>query len=333
MRFSITRFAVTVAVLGLSQTTTTEAFQNVFVGSSRLRMQHESRPATGLKASSSPTNAAVVDQDGGSSEANDDDMFGQLLGSRRQLFQRTASMTAASLLVPFLVAPTPALAAASKSVGNLDDLPPDGKKSYLQYRIQLQIFADFFIYDLQTLVEDTDEWGEVGQLFRVNNNRGQGQPSRIEREFTNPIRILGLSLPPEYADPMVDSQYKFERAMGTISKATSGYRRDLPVEVDKNAIVIAKQGWEDGRVAINEIFTVINEATGLNELKLIPPAGPNQQSQYGRSIRRYNDLVKKTKLCQNRGGPALSQAWGGLMVSGYLQDSCGIPDLEEYFFQ
>ena len=33
--------------------------------------------------------------------------------------------------------------------------------------------------------------------FRVNSNRGQGQPSRIERDFTNPVRILGLSLPPE----------------------------------------------------------------------------------------------------------------------------------------
>jgi hypothetical protein len=44
-------------------------------------------------------------------------------------------------------------------------------------------------------------------------------------------------------------------------------------------------------------------------------------------------LMKKTKLCQNRGGPALSQAWGQLMISGYMQDSCGIPDLEEYFYQ
>jgi len=28
-------------------------------------------------------------------------------------------------------------------------------------------------------VGDIDQWGEVGQLFRVNNNKGQGQPSKI----------------------------------------------------------------------------------------------------------------------------------------------------------
>ena len=330
MRISFTTSFASAVVAAIAvvqcQTTPTEAFQN---GGYRLNERRGSVKASASSLSSKADN--VVDQ------GAEGDSAVHLVGTRRQLFQQASSMAAASLLAassfPLLLAPSPVLAAASKSMGNLDDLPPDGKKSYLQYRIQLQIFADFFIYDLQTLVEDTDEWGEVGQLFRVNNNRGQGQPSRIEREFTNPVRILGLSFPPEYADPMVENQYKFERAMGTISKATAGYRRDLPVEVDKNAIVIAKQGWEDGRIAINEIFTIINEATGLNELKLIPPAGPNQQSQYGRSIRRYNDLVKKTKLCQNRGGPALSQAWGGLMVSGYLQDSCGIPDLEEYFFQ
>jgi len=99
---------------------------------------------------------------------------------------------------------------------------------------------------------------------------------------------------------------------------------------------MAKQGWEDGRVALNEYLVALNSATGLiNELKTIPPGPPglDQINKYGRSQRKFYELMKKTKLCQNRGGPTLSQTWGGLMVSGYMQDSCGIPDMDDYFFQ
>jgi hypothetical protein len=105
------------------------------------------------------------------------------------------------------------------------------------------------------------------------------------------------------------------------------------VEIDKNTVSNALVGWEGGRQAINEFFDSLNRATGLSEMRLIPPVGPNQLKDYGRSERRYLDLKKKVKLCQNRGGPSLSQGWGKLMVSGYLQDSCGIPDLNEYFYQ
>jgi len=253
--------------------------------------------------------------------------------ARRQVFQKLAMATAtaagtSTAAVPFLlfqVKPALAVTPTGSGDGLLDELPNDALRSYLQYRIALQIFADFYLWDFQRLVQSTDDWGEVGQLFRVNSNRGQGQPSRIERDFTNPVRIMGLSLPPDEADKMRDGQFKFEKAMAKISKVTSGIRRDLPVEISSDAIPIAMAGWEEGRVAINEIFTVLNEATGLKEMKPIPPSGPKQNEQYGRSSRRYFDLVKKTKLCQNRGGPALSQGWGKLMVSGYLQDSCGLP--------
>lgn len=217
--------------------------------------------------------------------------------------------------------------------GNLPDLPGDAVRSYLQYRIPLQTAADFYVFELQKLLQDPSDYGEVNDLFQVNNNRGQGNPSRIEREFTNVFRILGLSMPPDTADEMRDVQFKFERAVATISKVTSGIRRDLPVELDKNIVTNALAGWEDGRLALNEFFAVLNKATGLSEMRGIPPRGPEQFSQYGRSEKRYVDLKKKIKLCQNRGGPSLSQAWGQLMVSGYLQDSCGIPDMESYFYQ
>lgn len=148
------------------------------------------------------------------------------------------------------------------------------------------------------------------------------------------MRIIGLTMPPEYADEIRDSQFAFEKAMSKLTKATQGIRRDLPVDIDKSAVPNAQAAWEEGRVALNSFFVTLNTATGLkNELATIPPAGPNQLKEYGRSIRRYNEFMKKTKLCQNRGGPALSQAWGQLMVSGYLQDSCGVEPLEGYFFQ
>ena len=250
--------------------------------------------------------------------------------ARRKFLQ---FLPAALLTTQVGLLPSNAVTATGASDGNLVDLPPDAARSYLQYRIPLQTAADFYIFELQDLLGDIQQWGDIGQLFQVNNNRGQGQPSRIERDCINPMRILLLSMPPDYTDDMRAAQFKFEAAMFKITKATSGIRRDLPVEIDASAVPTAKAGWEEGRVALNEFFVLLNDATGLNELKSIPAPGPNQREQYGRSANRYNNLVKKTKLCQNRGGPALSKAWGGLMVSGYMQDSCGIPDLEEYFYQ
>lgn len=257
-----------------------------------------------------------------------------LESDRRQILQLPALAIISS--IPMLTSvPEGAIAAAPTTAldGNLPDLPPEGTRSYLQYRIPLQIAADYYVFELQGRLADTDDWGEINQLFRVNNNKGQGQPSKIERDYTNPMRILALSMPPDEADEMRTVQFKFEKAMFKVGKAVSGVRRDLPVEVDKSAVVGAQQGWDDGRVALNEFFALLNGITGFDEMKLIPPPGPDQTEKYGRSRKRYNELMKKTKLCQNRGGPALSQAWGQLMVSGYMQDSCGIPDLEDYFFQ
>mmetsp|Transcript_21336 Transcript_21336/g.29685 ORF Transcript_21336/g.29685 Transcript_21336/m.29685 type:complete len:309 (-) Transcript_21336:138-1064(-) len=252
--------------------------------------------------------------------------------SRRNVFELVSATAAANAAVALSTA-APANAATGANDGLLPDLPVSAVKDYLQYRVLLQISADFYVWELQKNVGDIDNWGEVGQLFQVNNNKGQGNPSRIEREFTNTMRIFSLSMPPDIAEEMRDTQFKFEKAMAKISKATAGIRRDLPVEIDRSLVYTAKDGWEEGRVALNEFFAQLNAATGLNEMRLIPPPGPDQSSQYGRSKLRYFELVKKTKLCQNRGGPSLSQAWGQLMISGYMQDSCGIPDLEGYFYQ
>lgn len=237
-----------------------------------------------------------------------------------------------------LAAPSkPALAktVTDASSGELPDLPPEAVRSYLQYRFQLQLAADYYIFDLQTMVGDTDEFGAVNDLVASKGARGgSGGASRIEREYVNPMRIIGLSMPPEYADEIRESQFAFEKAMAKLTKATNGIKRDLPVDIDPSVVPKAQAAWEEGRVALNSFFVTLNTVTGLkDELTTIPPAGPNQTKEYGRNLRRYNELMKKTRLCQNRGGPTLSAAWGQLMVSGYLQDSCGVEPLGGYFFQ
>ncbi|KAL3774136.1 hypothetical protein ACHAW5_002095 [Stephanodiscus triporus] len=214
-------------------------------------------------------------------------------------------------------------APTTSSSGLLPDLPPEAVRSYLQYRYPLQLAADYYVFDLQNMVRDPDEFGAVNELVSSKGSRGgAGGASRIERDYVNPMRIIGLSMPPEYADDIRDSQFAFERAMSRLTKATSGVQRGLSVEIDRDAVPNAVSAWEEGRLALNSFFVTLNSATGLEgELKVIPPPGPDQTRQYGRSLRRYNEFTKKTRLCQNRGGPTLSAAWGQLMVSGYLQDS------------
>ena len=251
----------------------------------------------------------------------------------RRSFLSTSAVSLTGLVSSSFISPEISYAVTGANDGNLPDLPADAVRSYLQYRVPLQISADSYMWEIQQLISSIDDWGEVNQLFQTNNNRGQGSPNKIERDYTNVMRILGLSFPPEEAEAMRDAQFQFEKGMAKISKATKGVRRDLPVEIDPSSVLVAKEGWDEGRQALNKFFAVVNESTGLNELVLIPPAGPDQTKAYGRNKRRYFELMKKTKLCQNRGGPALSQAWGQLMISGYMQDSCGIPDLNDYFYQ
>ena len=256
--------------------------------------------------------------------------------TRRSWLQTSAtSLLIGSFATPFVQSASAARPVTDASSGELPDLPTQAVQSYLQYRYGLQLAADFYIFDLQTMVADTNEYGAVNDLVTSRGGRGgAGGASRIEREYVNPMRIIGLSMPPEYADEIRETQFAFEKAMGRLTKATQGIRRDLPVEIDKEAVPKAKAAWDEGRLALNSFFVILNKATGINdELQTIPPAGPNQIKEYGRNIRRYNEFMKKTKLCQNRGGPTLSAAWGQLMVSGYLQDSCGVEPLEGYFFQ
>jgi hypothetical protein len=78
--------------------------------------------------------------------------------SRRNLFQAvpTTMMTMAALLSN----PQAVMAATvtGSSDGKLPELPTDAVRSYLQYRIPLQIAADYYIFDLQGMVGDVEQW-------------------------------------------------------------------------------------------------------------------------------------------------------------------------------
>jgi hypothetical protein len=148
--------------------------------------------------------------------------------------------------------------------GNLVELPSEAVRSYLQYRGPLQTSADFYLFDLQELLQNVNEWGLVNELFQTSNARGgQGQPNRMERDFVNTMRILSLSMPPsDEADDMIASSLQFAGALQKISKATAGIRRDLPVEIDATAVPDALRGWEDGRVAFNTFLLALNRGMG-----------------------------------------------------------------------
>jgi len=231
------------------------------------------------------------------------------------------------LIAPFLL-PLLRVPGAQAAQPNAD-LPPDAIRSYLQYRFPLQFSADFYQFELKEKLSDFNKWGDVNSLFSSQSARGSSSVSRLEREFINPMRILVLSMPPDESDILRDSMDKFEQSMFKLSKLTKGVQRDLSVELPPSMLTDAIVIWEEGRVAYNSFLTAVNKATELDELKLVA----SKNSEYSRSERKYVDLKKRLRTCQNRGGPALSNAWGQLMISGYMQDSCGIPDLDAYLFQ
>ena len=175
------------------------------------------------------------------SEHTDDDIDGK---SRRTFL--VSSLAGALTALTQTVIPVPNSDAADLP-GLLPDLPPDAVKSYLQYRISLQTSADYYLWDLQEKIGDTDEWGQIGELFQTNNNKGQGQPNKIERDFTNPMRILALSMPPDIADDMRDAQFKFERVR--FVRAPSSFIEDsFPIRFFFNFPFLMFLIWLNGTI-------------------------------------------------------------------------------------
>ena len=86
-----------------------------------------------------------------------------LAATRRSLLEhasKSLGIGAASLLLDLPSAV--AREVTDVTSGNIPDLPIDAQRSYMQYRFPLQLAADFYIFDLQTMVADT---GEVFLVF------------------------------------------------------------------------------------------------------------------------------------------------------------------------
>ena len=83
---------------------------------------------------------------------------------RRELFRKalvTSAGTAALVLSP-VASNIPAANAADAAA--LDDLPPEAQRSYRQYRIALQIGADYYLWELRDKISRIDDWGEVNEV-------------------------------------------------------------------------------------------------------------------------------------------------------------------------
>ena len=81
---------------------------------------------------------------------------------RRDLFRNlvTSAGTAALVLSPM----TSNVPVANAAGSALDDLPPEAQRSYKQYRIPLQIAADYYLWELRDKISVIDDWGEVNEV-------------------------------------------------------------------------------------------------------------------------------------------------------------------------
>lgn len=81
---------------------------------------------------------------------------------RREVFRNlvTSAGTAALVLSPM----TSNVPVANAAGSALDDLPPEAQRSYRQYRIPLQIAADYYLWELRGKISVVDDWGEVNEV-------------------------------------------------------------------------------------------------------------------------------------------------------------------------
>ena len=70
---------------------------------------------------------------------------------RRGLLQTIAAVS--------IALPANAIKMNTVADGLLPDLPPEAQRSYLQYRVALQVAADYYLFDLQEKIGNIDNWG------------------------------------------------------------------------------------------------------------------------------------------------------------------------------
>mmetsp|Transcript_43523 Transcript_43523/g.136526 ORF Transcript_43523/g.136526 Transcript_43523/m.136526 type:complete len:252 (-) Transcript_43523:159-914(-) len=249
--------------------------------------------------------------------------------------RRTAAKTAiASLALPFATpfAPRPAWADGTLEADEdldylMDILSKDGAKAYRQYWPALQLAADFYAFEMEPLIQQPEKWAKFEDLFRESGARGgQGQPSQLEREFINPMRMMTVTFPEP--DTMQTALQAFSKDMRQLQKGASGYSAgDVPSPAAQKEMYGA---FDNGRKHLNAFFVAMNDATGTQRMVGIP----DPISKYPRSKARYLELKRNMAKCKNRGGEALAGVWGQLMVYGTTGISpCGEINLGNYFSQ
>ena len=73
--------------------------------------------------------------------------------------------TAGTAALVGLLSPMASNVPVAKAAGSaLDDLPPEAQRSYKQYRIPLQIAADYYLWELRDKISVIDDWGEVNEV-------------------------------------------------------------------------------------------------------------------------------------------------------------------------
>ena len=206
--------------------------------------------------------------------------------------------------------------AAQFNVGLLDELPPKAKQAYLQYLPQLQLSADYYIFDLAPMLKEPGRWDLIGEITSSSNIGSAASVSRLDREFVTPMKILALAFPPDIGgEQMQDALDKFQASMFQLSRqARRGATTGNVAGPSSKEVEEVYKTWEAGRVALNQFYAALNEGTGTARLSSIPPRG--QEKTYPRSKALYTALLKEAAVCRNRGGEALAGLWGGLMVYG-----------------
>eukprot|EP00316_Scyphosphaera_apsteinii_P005486 CAMPEP_0119336498 /NCGR_PEP_ID=MMETSP1333-20130426/91972_1 /TAXON_ID=418940 /ORGANISM="Scyphosphaera apsteinii, Strain RCC1455" /LENGTH=267 /DNA_ID=CAMNT_0007347313 /DNA_START=13 /DNA_END=813 /DNA_ORIENTATION=- len=208
----------------------------------------------------------------------------------------------------------------------LESLPPNSALAFKRNWPAIQLGADFYVFELRSRVADPQRWDLVGSFVGTG---GDTASSRLEREFLSPMTVLSLAFPPDAGgDSMASSLQVFRRAMGQLGKA-AGSAPGPTAGPTSGEVAVAMGFWEDGRLALNDFYTALNEATGTERLVTIPVGGES----YPRSKERYVQLIKDAALCRNRGGEALAGIWGQLMVYGTVPgvNPCGNVNLGNYF--
>ena len=246
--------------------------------------------------------------------------------SRRALLGGAAALALApSSALAYSLETTDASTKSSSGAVFSDDLPPKAKQAYLQYLPQLQLDADFFLFELYPMLAEPGRWDRITELTTSTDIGSAASVSRLDREFITPMRILSLSFPPDLGgEEMTDAIDVFQKAMFSMSRqARKGATTGNVAGPSSKEVAEIYTSWETGRTAMNSFFKAVNEGSGVARLVALPAKG--DLKAYPRSKTLYTQLLKDAALCRNRGGEQLAGLWGQLMVYGTVPgvNPCG----------